>query len=852
MIRAKVLLLITVFLAALSCFSQEVLPEVETPVYVYESKSSGDEAFRAERYGVAASFYTRYREEAVKRHDMEAVRDSRERELDALVRGRFSSQAEQLLSEYVKMYPDRKLPALIWRCDLLLLQKKASEAERQLVRAIAETPEGDPLRNNLRSRLALAYELQGKYKQSADVYSDIYSSSSDSPSGLRAAERMILCLGADGDFARGLNVLSGLPEAVTVRDKSFRGLLGLYLKLKSPDGGADFESGLKSIEFPQPLPLDPLFYTLFSLTGDELAVRGRSESALSLYRRAYETSGDKNEALESLARMVAMLEKLKRNDEAAKLALNVYELFKGAMSSNPIRMRLGAVLCKGGKSSEAFEVYKSALESLTASGKEREKIYSDALSTLLQYSYIAEARNLHSFYFKDRSSMDSLYSGGVISEKAGLFSEAGQSFFASANKADSKSPHRLLYLERACVNYFKAKSYADVIKVCGEILEIDPENHLINLRAKSHEELGDNKLARQDYIQYASLGNVGAEFKAQAFFRTASLALADGKNIDALHYFERVFNEYPQTAYAAASGYEMTILLSSDTSKQEKTVEIMKSLYRDSDYTACALLELADNHTSRANGAKALSALLEIEKLSVSPSLRAGALYRRSLLLYREKKYAEALALTDEIEKKYSSESLATESLYLRGDIQKAQNNYREAISEYSKAAVRRPGSALSYAAAGAKGDCYFALATPVGDRALYELALKEYSSIPDSTEKVDDEIRSCHALALYKTGRIHQFLLDEGKARNSFEKLIYISSPNALEFFWIQKGVAALEQMALKNPLPENTIPAEKALEHLKFEYIKRDDEQMAKAMPERILAIRRKINESLPSSGK
>lgn len=805
----------------------------------YDSKRSGDEAFAAGQYGTAASFYSKYRDEAQKLSDAAAVREAYEREIDALVKGRLSEQAEKRLVEFEKTNQARPFSVALWKADILLLKKDAESAEKILVGLLADIPKGDPATRNVLSSLASARELKKDYEGAADAYLQLYEFAPDSKGGLDAADKMILCLIAGGvldDATEKLNALSVPPASDLLRVEK-RKLLELFLALKKSvaDSAVPFAKYLEELKGRETPSQDTFLHTILSLAGDELAVSGHFQTAFDAYNMAYLSAPERTAAIETLSRMIVMLEKLSRKNEAATLAYKLFSLYRDSLLPADLKMRLGTVVCRGAKHKEALEIFISALD-IPLSDGEKKNLFDRAIRVLLAEKAYAESEKLRDVFYKGAAdSPDAMFVTGTINFAKGAFSDAGKAYLAAGEKSENlrKAAYR-----KGAEAFFKAEEYANVVDIAGRLLETEPENPVVILRAYAHEAKNENLLACQDYLHYAALV-ADPVMKAQSYFRAGRLYLAEGRTQDAIRLWSKVLDEFADTQYSAPAGYWL-VKVNCDLDNladAAKYLARLKRSYPISEHTGNALLVLADNLAASGEVNDAASALGELLALDMPGAIKSAALYRRALVAYRAKDYQTALDCVKQLETSFRDEAVLTDAYLLSGDVKKVLNRYEDALVDYTKVAKRRPSSLLALAAAGGSGDCYFALASLNDDEKNYQLAVDSYKIILDSKNATPEYI----ALALYKTGRALQFMQRNNEASEKFMELVF-SVPaqemesRPLELFWIIKAVNALEEIALKNPEPERTEAAISALRRLGESGVISQE-----AMRERMRSVRR-----------
>ena len=140
----------------------------------YPDKQSGDEAYRAEDFAVAVSFYRKYREEAEAAGDRSSLQDAFEREIDALIRCGLAQEAENALNTYERSFVGlNSLSVSLWRANILLLRRDVPSARAILTRILPGLPKNDPRRMQALASMAFAEEIDGHYEKAAGLYLEL-------------------------------------------------------------------------------------------------------------------------------------------------------------------------------------------------------------------------------------------------------------------------------------------------------------------------------------------------------------------------------------------------------------------------------------------------------------------------------------------------------------------------------------------------------------------------------------------------------------------------------------------------------------------------------------------------------
>ena len=779
----------------------EPLPAQEAPSRpTYSDKKSGDDAYQADDFSVAASFYRKYRMTAEAAHDREALRDAFEREIDALIRGGLPAEAEQTLSAYERSFIGvNSLSLALWRANILLLQKRPSEAEKLLMRVLPGLPANDPRRVNATSSLAFLRELQKRYGDAAELYSELAGLEGDQTLSRRSLERCILMLVAAGRLDDALQKLKSMPLAnKTKRDLLALRFLSFYLQQKkNPDG---MEEQWKELGKERPEKKEYFFYLVSTLIAETFEAADKQKPALEAFRLAFDCAPSADEERDTLSRMIDLLERTGDAKQAAELALSQFEIFRGSSTTPAVRLRTGELLSAAGNFDKALMVYESVFNGKTPE-KDADSAFRSALDDLLKHKAFSHAEKLiMSFYKGAPDGADACMALAKTAKAAGDFSKAADLYCQAAQKEPALRDNAMM---RAIMVWTEQKNDGEVIRLCSDLLRTHASSPALICRAVSYENTGKEEAALADYEAFLKIQDpsIPPEQKAQALYRIGRILLKKGDIKKSAEYFSEVFRRYQKTAFAPAAGYYLVyahILQGNDLDAERETWHLTEQ-FPGSEYRYSAQLLLASHYGISAGTAdRAVAALNAAAEQTTHPALRLRALYQKALLYYREEKYSEAEETLQELEALSPDDPNLSEALYLRGDIQRGQGLFKQAVPYYLEAAKRRPASLLEQAAFGAAGDCVFALAAKADDKAMYADALAYYRKITENPSARREYL----AMATFKAARCLQAAGNTEEAYAEYRKLLYLmpaeqAAKHPAETFWIVKGAEALIRLA-------------------------------------------------------
>lgn len=785
---------------------QQPAAVVEEDVRHYPGKIAGDNAFKEQSFTDAARFYDSYLKEAELKKDTAAVLDAYECKINALIMAADIPQAEKTLKAYAKIAKkESALSIELWKIDLMLLQGKAGDAEKALKKVLPGISNQDPRRTRAEIMLAAAYDLQGKYELAVGIYSNLRKQTFSLEFNRRISERQILSMTACGQLEKAFDVLKSLEDDHNERNIEARHFLNIYLALKSSSA----ESTNLKFEKKDVITIpkqDDFFYLITSLCGDEFVRKNNFSSALNAYRLAYSYARNHKEVTDTLTRMTVMLDKMNEKQEAAELALKLLDIFHLNTTDLKTKQFIAKLFFDAGKQNEALKLY----EQIFAVNKAKPNSMINHLVKTKQYDHAIALINL--FYKKTPGSADALTSLAAIEIARGDKNKAAQ-LYIDAYKAGSMNA-----ASRAIRLLMEMKEYSRLIELTGQIIREKGDNaEAYFFQAKAKEILGLLDEARTDFL---FCERNGAFIPAQALFNAAAISYRQSDYKRAGDDFKRIFTtqkpDYQKLAPEAAYWQALCAYNLNNAKNLEKITFSLMKKFPDSDFTASAMLLLAEVYIKSNLPDKAEDLLKRISGSKISPRIHANALHRQAVIAYNRKDYSAAEAILQTIRTDYAPVAQLADNYFLLGDIYRAQSNFTAAAAAYEEAAKRRPGSRLAQAAIGAKGDCIFALATTSESQNKFREAREIYNQLL----QMQDLLPEYRIMTTYKIARCTQLI---GKTDDAFEQyrmLVTGCSKDLLQnpviCFWIVKGMDALELIALKSTNIEKINDAIRTMDSL------------------------------------
>ena len=507
-----------VFGAALPLSAQLNLgADVVTAVMESESrdKKAGDRAFAAKDYAVAASFYGKYLEDARKAGSLENTRDAYERLLDALVLGRMPDLAEKTLQDYETAFPGANpLSLSMWRGDILSQRGRYAEAQKIYERILPALASKDPRRMRTLFSYGFVLERLKAYKSAAKVYNILYQQIGASALGKLAFERCVLCSAAAGEPRQALDLLLSYPPNSDSKDFAAYRLLNAYILLKAE--GVDAASGawqalLRDLKGER----EPLTYLIASSYGDAFAVTKNYALALDSYRAAFNAAAGKQEAFDTLERIIQVFSRIGDRQKAAALAVKQLELFKNSLVSTDTKLNTARLLEESGNTEGALQLYESVYSNINSSPEKKRE-------ALRRYGMLQgagnrfrEAEKLIRSYYRGAAEADGEFLIGEVLVAHGKVDRYIAVYREIAKKWPALAP-RALYLAASAA--LDAKEADKTLALVNELKKLnlpEPEkDNILFMEASADESKGLLKEARGLYKKF-----LGAAKKGSGLFR---------------------------------------------------------------------------------------------------------------------------------------------------------------------------------------------------------------------------------------------------------------------------------------------------------------------------------------------
>lgn len=785
----------------------------------YKSKLSGDEAFAAGDYPVAAKFYAIYAKDAAGADDKNAIRDAGERRLDALLLAGMTQEAEREFADYELKYPGvNSLSLSMWKADLLILQGNYREALTIIRRILPGMTADDPRRLRTLAALARAEELSKNYAEAAKAYDELCKATSGTPLGRTAYARRVFCLASSKKPQDAMTALLSAPSPQNEQDRELLRLLAFYTHLKI-DGPKNLNAAWETIQSQKQALRLPVAYTLYSAIGDEAAAREDWTLAIAAYRQAYPEAPDKQAAFDTLNRIILLLEKLDSIEEAARLAAQTLELFKGPYATPDIKLRLARIFRSSGKFLQAIELYLNLIQDKTTPLPVQEQAVRECAYLQSAINDDTGARKtIRTFFNTEETQPEADFLLADLLFRSKRNQEAAEAFLEAANKYPSITG-RALY--QSALAWLAAKKTDQAEIVADRLLRLvknDPDTYprALYLKAMILEEAKKISEAQKIYIDYADQKKADKTLAARALFKAAKMAFTQKNPLEAETLFRRILNDYPESELAPLAAYWRIYSFQSrgDDLLAERETWLLVDRYPGSRYATDALFNLATHYADAGASMRANAVLDTLLKRVKSTKLYSKVLLEKANLAFRNKDPETALALIEQLYNSNPDASCLAEAHYLHADVLKSKSDYEQAIAYYTKVLELRPDSLIELATIGSIADCQFTLAAQKNSAELFRSAMTRYDNLLARADLPE----ALRVMLLYKSGRCAEELDKTDTALKRYKAAAYSLIPKASSAaaLWGTKAVEAIVKIAEEAPLKAHVEAAMQALQRL------------------------------------
>ncbi|MBO7147314.1 MAG: tetratricopeptide repeat protein [Lentisphaeria bacterium] len=783
---------------------------------------AGDKAVTAGDYAVAVSFFKNYLENARKKQDRITLKDAYERLLDALTLADLPDMATEYLNTFVREFPDEKNTSLVqmWQADILTLKKQYRDAAEIYHQLSSKLKVQDVLYPRIRFSYATVLKKLRDNKGAVAIFESLWQKDPQSPIGALAFEQMILSLCELKEYARVMELLKQNPPA-TQKEITKIQLLTAYLALS--EDGVDATSGtwkhvMKKIPGQQP---DPLAYLVASSYADAFLKQKNYSEALDTLRLAYTVSSNKEEQIETLDRIIAVIAAEGDKKKAAELTKNQLDFLMNPQIAAETKLKHAVLLRETGNIKEALELYKtvfSDLNKLTTPETARIRaLYDYALLKGLS-GELTETEKVIRDYFRDDPEKGEFLLGEILIklQKPEKFIPLYESIATRWKKSAERA---LITAAEAALDARKNNEVLRLIKKLKE-LALTPASHAKLFYLEAAALFGKEKNLRivTLYDEFLKLADKKDPLIPKALYHSGLIEFTSRHFDSAEERFARLCQEYPEhELMQQAASWRIRIYYQLGKEKEAvQATRLLAEKFHDTPLTVDALFRLAKYYAENGKKLKAREELQRLTGTEHYPKIRARALFELAYLDFQSGNTANAEKTVRQFIKDFPDNPLIAEVHYLQGDILRSRQKFPAAVKEYEMASKLRPGSLLECSALGSIGDCLLAKVSTISQDSQKEIqkavdVYKQMMNLPVCP-------RDFKIMGLFNSGRAMEQLKQSEKAAVCYKQALYLLPPEEAvnypsETEWCVRAAEALIELAKRKTVVQTVTDARTAL---------------------------------------
>lgn len=781
----------------------------------YRGKTAGDEALRQGEYSTAASFYEQYFQEASSSGDAAGEKDAFERRIDVLILADLPEIAAKQIREYQLRFPGADpIAVTMWDADIQLLRKNPTAAKTGLERILPALTADNPRRVHALLSLARAHEQTGDYSAAAKLYFSIAETGKNKGSKLQteAWERGIFCLAFTSGGEDPLLMIADHPASSDPASQRRIQLLTAFLAMKADPSliSRTVWEKCKNAGSSD----NRLSYPVFSSLADDAFLQGKLEIAAEAYAAAFEFAPGKEDAFQTIRRLIQVIRAAGKKEEAADLALKTLDLFRGDYASAKFKEEVAEILQDAGKYPEAAEMFANLAQNPSAAEEVRHRAMCRLVKLSGKTALPEKTAALLDSYFSGEREGERKYLYAESLLENGKYAQAGSAFVDVAVKY---SKWKSLALYQAAFSSLKnanpAPALAMITDLFREKLSPKMEADATFLKARALEDSGKPEEACGEYVKYAEMNGRDESFSVQALLRAGILSFKAGNNAKALEMFDRLIREYPKNpASADAASWKIYIYRTiGDDYRADRATYELSAAWPDSQISFDALYLLAENSFSTDSYYKISQSLKALYQQAKTDENKVRVLCGQAALAICNKRYNTALEYLNRIESEFPNTGALADALYLKADVLRNTGELRKALEMYRKVLLLHPNMYLERAAQGAVGDCLFTIAGKDQSSAGYAEALQAYRVILERKD-LDPGLR---AMVLFKTGRSAELSGDDDTAVKYYKEAVYLPTAfnSPASRYWGTRSAEAIYSIAEKRPVRHHIEDASAAL---------------------------------------
>lgn len=459
--------------------------------------------------------------------------------------------------------------------------------------------------------------------------------------------------------------------------------------------------------------------------------------------------------------------------ESVQILRDLLRDYPFAPNSYQISLKLIQILLELEQKDEAFLEYKRNLKVV----EEKDFLNYSVQASRIFISHKAFDSAEFSISEISKSNLDSknefseCLNGELLFAK-GKYKESALTFAKIAKNYPQRYQEAILWQIRA---HYKNSDFSTlnslIDSIYDEISKSEKFQEVLYYKAMSAKKAKKNDIAVNLLKSFAEK-YPNSPFTLECLMELADLYFDEKDYDNAIKCYSDIAEKYKDSPSSKISIYKKIYaqVLKADFASAEKTVYSLIEKHPKSEEAANAFLWLADFKRNNNKRDEAEKLYLTIkDKYSEFKEIAADALFEAAKIAISAKDLQYGFLLLDELSEKFPDTNACYEGFFFRGDTLSESADYEKAIIFYTKAAMKKPDSALAISSYGRLGDSYMAIGAE--DK---EKILKASEFFKKVLENKESPI-SAKEQALYKLGRCEDKLGDFGAALKNYRELILL-----------------------------------------------------------------------------
>ncbi len=783
----------------------------------------GDSAFYNGSFEQSVVFYKRYIEDSYGKN--QDLKDAMERYIAASIRASMPDEAELMLDEYEKKFPQiESVRKVLYHADIFMLRFKYAEAESLLRETLSNKVITGDLYFQLLSALGFVMLQQEKWFEASEIYGLLEKSGSGTDWEFVGFRQKLYAMIMGGSLSDSSVLLNAELKVANNKDISDLKILSLLLMIQEKRF-SDLKKNYASFTATIPKTANPLLFKVNILAAKHFLKIGVPGDAIIFFKDAFDFAPSSYDRKISLRLLINTYVEANMKKAAAATAMKYMEFYQDSPDVTEIKIQCARLFAEQKMNDEAVNIYQSVIKDSRVTPAERISAVRQAIALLSLSGKVKAATDLLSTIVEkgltEREQLESKFILGKFYFDQKLYRQAADVFIDVSSKNSQWKDDSMFWTMQSLI---KLSEFATALDVAKKIQK-ESSDPRIAMETDYYQSFILDKLekyaeAREGYLAFVR-NNQDNELSPAALFDAGNISFRLRDFPKAAEIFKDFVKRYPQNQLAANALYKClyAAYFNGDTEEIARINELLEKKYLDSPFAVAAFFWQVDYLKNSGKLKEADQVLQRIGQLySDKEEIVPQAIYDRAAIAENLSGSSAAMQLLQEIFEKYPNSKTMADALFLAGNISSANGIYSEAAIYYRKASQLRPGSAIEIASIGRIGDCNYTQYTKTQEAKFLNSAIAEYGKIM-AMKNLNQNIRD---QTLYKIGKCYEGLNQDDKALEFFTELIYgykidkKEGQSKLKPVWTVKAAYAAIMIYMRQGTPESAAEAIKIYRHL------------------------------------